>query len=296
VLAGSLGLGAWAGCRTAPHAQRHGGFTTRGVVLVPEDLTLAEWPVLAKSVGLTTIGLHHGASPAAVAAFVESESGARFLERCRELGLEVEYELHAMGELLPRDLFSKEPDCFRMDDEGRRTPDANCCVHSARGIETVTENAIRLARRLRPTTGRYFLWGDDGRPWCRCARCRELSDSEQALLLENHILRALRGVESRASLAHLAYANTIEPPRQVRPEPGIFLEFAPIRRRHDIPYSRQGGPGSEDGPHLLEANLAVFPAATAQVLEYWLDVSRASGWKRPCVELPWRGDVFSADI
>ena len=40
----------------------------------------------------------------------------------------------------------------------------------------------------------------------------------------------------------------------------------------------------------------MFPKDTAQVLEYWLDVSGFSRWKRPAVKLPWRRDVFAADV
>ena len=47
---------------------------------------------------------------------------------------------------------------------------------------------------------------------------------------------------------------------------------------------------------LLDANLKVFPAETAVVLEYWLDVSLASDWKKPAVELPWHPDVFIQDL
>lgn len=32
------------------------------------------------------------------------------------------------------------------------------------------------------------------------------------------------------------------------------------------------------------------------MLEYWLDVSRFSRWKRPGVKLPWNRDVFVADV
>ena len=32
------------------------------------------------------------------------------------------------------------------------------------------------------------------------------------------------------------------------------------------------------------------------ILEYWLDVSLFSGWKKPAVELPWRKDVFLSDV
>jgi hypothetical protein len=201
-----------------------------------------------------------------------------------------------MKELLPRDLFAKDPSLFRMDDKGDRVPDANCCVSSARALEIVAENALRLARDLPPTTGRYFFWGDDGRPWCRCPACRGLTESDQALLLENGMVAALRRAEPRASLAHLAYANTLAPPKKLKPAPGVFLEYAPIRRRYDAPYAEQTGPDAQDGLSQLDANLAVFQRETAQVLEYWLDVSRFSGWKRPAVALPWRLDVLRADL
>jgi len=104
-------------------------FLTRGVVLVPEDLTLADWPERAKLAGLTTIALHP--FPRRVINWIQSEAGQSFLEKCRTLGLEVEYELHAMRELLPRNRFQQEPELFRMDAKGERTPDANCWASSA---------------------------------------------------------------------------------------------------------------------------------------------------------------------
>src|SRR5579872_2696117 len=224
---GAMGA-ALGGCRS-PGGASMVGFETRGLVILPEDLSLCDWPDRAAQAGLNTIALHRGDSPQAVVRFIQLDAGQDFLGRCRRHGLRVEYELHAMKELLPRSLFATEPGLFRMDDRGRRTKSSNCCVHSARALEVIAENAIALDRVLRPTTGRYFLWGDDGQPWCRCPQCRGFSDSEQALLLENHLVRELqRHVNPRAQLAHLAYANTITTPRQVKPAPGVFLEFAPI--------------------------------------------------------------------
>lgn len=271
-------------------------FATRGVVLVPDDLTLADWPERAKNAGLSTIGIHHQNSPEAVIRCVQSDAGQRFTEQCRKLGLAVEYELHAMKELLPRELFVKSPNMFRMDDKGQRMSDFNCCVHSERALEIICKNAVQIGEVLRPTTGRYFYWGDDGRPWCRCPKCRELSPSEQALVIENRICRALRKVDPKAQVAHLAYHNTLVPPKNVKPDEGVFLEFAPIKRRYDIPYEKQQDPKLAEGLHALDANLEVFPKETAQVLEYWLDVSRFSRWKRPGVKLPWNKEVFLADV
>jgi len=271
-------------------------FPVRGVVLVPDDLSWKEWPERAKRAGLTTIALHDALSPRRLAKHVESAPGRAFLDRCRSLGLDVEYEVHAMRDLLPRELFEVEPDLFRMDDSGKRTPDANLCVSSERALVLAARNAVDLARVLRPTTHRYFFWGDDGRPWCRCPRCRLLPESDQALTLENRIVDALRAGDPAATLAHLAYANTIAPPKTVKPRPGIFLEFAPIERRFDVPLGRPDAGPNRSALGALDANLKVFGADGAQALEYWLDASRFSGWKRPAVKVPFDPAVFREDL
>lgn len=276
-------------------------FLTRGAVLVVQDMQTLDWPALAAEAGLTTLATH--IRPSEIAAFVKTDAGERFLAGCRRHRLEVEHELHALGDLLPRDLFDRDPGMFRMNDQGERVREWNLCVHSKAALEVAAENAAHYTRLLPSTTGRYFYWIDDGMPMCRCPKCRAYSDSDQGLILENHLLRALRRVDSRATLAHLAYANTLPAPRQVRPEPGIFLEFAPIERRYDTPLrEREAKSEFRDVRHgalleALDANLEWFGRDGAQVLEYWLDESRFAGWKREQVrEIPWRDDVFRADL
>ena len=288
------------GTRAAECSDGESLFLTRGLVLVIRDLSTLDWPARAKAAGLTTLATH--VRPREVTAFLKTDKGQEFLASCRRLGIHVEHELHAIGELLPRELFDKDPAMFPTNDRGQRVRDFNLCVHSARAVETVCENAVKFAEALRPTTGRYFYWIDDGRPMCRCTKCRGLSDSEQALLLENQMLDALRRTDPRATLAHLAYARTLDPPRQVRPKPGIFLEFAPISRRYDVPFGRRdpqppGGPSHGKLLDLLDANLEVFGRQGAQALEYWLDLSRFSGWRREKVrKLPWDQEVFVDDL
>lgn len=270
-------------------------FQTRGVVIRPSDILNWTWPEKAKEAGLTTIGTH--VFPHEVAGFVKTDAGQAFLESCRTLGLEVEHELHAINDLLPRDLFDKDPSMFRMDEEGRRVGEWNLCVHSEAAVATACENAVKFAELLRPTTGRYFYWIDDGEPMCRCPECRGLSDSDQALVLENALLKALKQADPRATLAHLAYARTITPPTQVKPEPGIFLEFAPIARRFDRPLSAPDVAEHRKFIEELDANLEVFGREGAQALEYWLDESlfyRRN--KESLCRIPWDRDVFLDDL
>lgn len=301
--ASSLALGKLAADTTAaePNDQEP-FFKTRGVVLVPSDLTTWDWPQQAKQAGLTTIGTH--VFPHQVAAFVETDQGRQFQEDCRNLKIEVEHELHSIGDLLPRKLFAEDPTMFRMNEAGDRVADSNLCVHSKAAVDVACQNARRYARLLRPTTGRYFYWIDDGRPMCRCPKCGGLSDSDQALILENHMLGALRQLDPRATLAHLAYANTYPPPTQVKPADGIFLEFAPIHRNYDVAFGKRD---SQFGRYThgelldhLDANLEVFGRRGAQALEYWLDESRFLRHLKPPrperVKIPWDRSVFRQDL
>lgn len=268
-------------------------FKTRGIVLTPDDLTWSDWLERAKKTGITTIGLHY--LPETIK-YIQTDSGQGFLAQCRKLNLEIEYEMHAMSELLHRELFKKSPDMFRMNKEGERIPDCNLCVHSKQAIEVVCENVTAIGKILKPTTGRYFFWIDDGKPMCFCPQCRDFSNSDQALILENHILEALHTIDLRAQLAHLAYANTLEPPQKVKPNDGVFLEFAPIGSRDKfIPKSDLSW---QKEMNALDGNLKVFPGETAQVLEYWLDCSMWSHWKgrANAIKIPWDENVFLADL
>lgn len=297
---------AWASCAEAQAGtsavtlQDERFFLTRGVVVVLSDLRTLDWPQRARRAGLTTVSTH--IFPHEVAAYIQTGQGREFLKQCRTLGVEVEHELHAMSDLLPRALFDKDPAMFPMNEKGDRVRDYNLCVHSRAAIETACENARKYTKLLRSTTGRYFYWIDDGRPMCRCPKCRGLSDGDQALLLENQMLEAIREIDPRATLAHLAYSRTLAPPTQVKPKPGIFLEFAPIERRYDVPFSRRDARGTGGVTHgklldALDANLEWFGHAGAQALEYWLDLSRFSGWKRANVKrLPWHEEVFLDDL
>jgi hypothetical protein len=142
-----------------------------------------DWPALAKAAGLTTLATH--IRPSEIAAFVKTDPGQKFLDQCRQHGLEVEHELHALGDLLPRELFEKDKEMFRMDEQGQRVRVHNLCVHS----QPALEKAADYTRLLPSTTGRYFYWIDDGMPMCRCPKCRGYSDSDQALIFANHLWR-----------------------------------------------------------------------------------------------------------
>ena len=270
----------------------------RGLVLNVRDLRgNLDWPRLAHESHVNTLATHF--APADVMPFIQSDFGRRFLDGCAKYGIQVEHELHALDYLLPRELFEKNPELFRMDEKGVRQKKSNGCFGNPRTLEIVAEKAVEVARVCRSSTGRYYYWMSDCAPACKCPKCRGLSHSDQAVLVENAIVKALRReIDPKATLSHLAYERGTAVPRQVKPHEGLFLEFAPIfrwRRNHG-PFNREDLPEGCDHLQQLDALLELFPASTAQVLEYWLDESLYCYYKKPLLKLVWDEDRTRRDI
>lgn len=225
-----------------------------------------------------------------------------FFHKARSKGIDFEFEEHMMYFLLPRDLFPAHPEYFRMDRNGIRTDDANGCPSSKAALEVVKAQAKELARRYEPTNDRYYFWMDDGGGICHCPKCRFLTASDQALIFENAVIEAVKEINPNAEVAHLCYHETLDPPVHVTPRKDIFLEFAPFFRNWEhslLDSSAKGRTGITHAEYLakLKANLKVFPAETAQILEYWMDESLFSGWdKDNLVEVPWNPEVFKKDL
>jgi hypothetical protein len=269
-------------------------FERRGIVFTPGDLDGPDWVPLLAGAGLNLVALHGGVDE--VVAFTKSASGRRFLAEAEAAGLAREYELHAMSWLLPRELFAEHADWFRMDRHGERQADANLCPSHPGALAQVTARAVELAERLPPSTDRYYFWPDDAGAWCHCEACRAVTPSDQQVLVMNAVVGALQTIRREARLSCLAYANCLPAPAAVTPAPGLFLEYAPIMRcyRHALadPTCALNREHAAGLPPLLNQ----FGLEGAQVLEYWLDASMFSGWRRPARPVPLRPELLTADL
>jgi hypothetical protein len=207
-----------------------------------------------------------------------------------------EFELHAMHWLLPRERYAEHPDWFRMDRHGERQPDANLCPSHPEALATVASRAVELAERLPPSTDRYYFWPDDDGGWCHCDQCRSLTPSDQQVIVMNAILAALRTARPDARLSCLAYLSCLAPPTSVAPAQGLFLEYAPIRRCYRHPLSDPCCALNREHAAGLPGLLSTFGTDGAQVLEYWLDASMFSGWRRPARPVLFDLGVLKADL
>lgn len=269
----------------------------RGIVLYPSDilsLGAGEWVRLLEGNHLNLLGIHadsrHETLPK-LKSFLDSEEGRNLLRECRKRNIDIEFELHILREILPRELFDDHPEYFRMDSTGKRQREFNMCFTSDEAYREIENNLSGLLQWLKPTTHRYFLWTDDvNNAFCHCPSCARYSESEQALIYENRLLSILKKTDPMAKVAHLAYVNTLKAPQKVIPEQGVFLEYAPIARDYSKPLPEV---------HLshLKENLKVFPASTAHILEYWLDVSMFSRWDRHDLKrIPWDQQNCRRDV
>ena len=274
---------------------------SKGLVILYEDLS-ERWIQWAKAAGLTHIGVHKIAIPGtfAMKALVDDlqrPGGRQMIRAMEKAGITMEYELHSLEWLLPREMFPGNENLFRMNAEGVRTNDLNFCPSSPEAREVIAENARKLAKILDQSSHRYFLWPDDMiNADCHCPACRarKITGSDAGIIFSNAVAEGLRSYDSQASQSYLAYADAKSVPTE-KPAENVFLEFAPMDRDHNKPITDPTEKAHRDYVNLLDELLKIFPVETTQVLEYWLDNALYSGYKKPPVKLPLNELVLDAD-
>ena len=195
------------------------------------------------------------------------------IDETEKRGIAAEYYLHALNYLLPRELFAKEPELFRSDDDGRRTTDYNGCPSNDRTLQIVSERAAALAARLGQRSHRYHWWQDDdlgGDVSCRCEKCRALTPAAQNLIWARAVWQGLRAYDPAAEISLLVYG---EQDADIPLQDGVFLEFAPFRRAHDVPLAQ--GETNRAFRRKLERLLQTYPSNRVEVLEYFLSYDYA---------------------
>lgn len=256
----------------------------RGVVIAPEELD-EQWIRQILDGGINVVGLHpdprEGSAEVAIERFL-SGHGAAFIKELEARGVAVEWHVHALSCLMPRELFATHPQWFRMNSNGQRTADYNLCSSSEAALQVVRDGAARVAKLFRPISHRYYFWLDDvAEGACHCDACRGYSQADQALRIYNAILQGIRQVDPEAMHCYLAYHDTNACPQRVEPEPGIFLQYAPFEREHDKPLADPLSQRNRKEISQLRQLLEYFGPEDAQVLDYWLDNSLFSDWKKP---------------
>ena len=274
----------------------------RGIIIHAQDAG-DYWAERLEKSGLNVVGIHPAGGHDAhhtmeeCIRLMQGSDWAKFASRMEKAGIAVEYEMHALSWMLERERFEKQPEWFRMDENGQRIPKFNCCASNDDALDYIRERAAALAKIFKPDTHKHYFWIDDvASAGCMCEKCRQLSPSDQALRIYNAIAEGLASVDPLARQSFLAYCATLELPTQTKPRDNLFLEFAPISRDFDTSLFDPDRVRNYEQVKNLPALLEFFGRDDAKVLDYWVDNSLFSGWKLPPKEFTLNAPTMRADV
>lgn len=278
---------------------------SRGMVILYEDLC-DHWIRWAKEAQITNLGVHKIAisgdgtvnSIESLLAALEKPDGRKMIKTLEKAGITIEYELHSLSWLLPRELIEKNEELFRLNKDGIRTNDMSFCPSNNLAYEIISERAYEFAKTLKQTSHNYFLWPDDmTNGECNCEKCKAngYSGADTGMLFANAVAEGLKAYDSKAMESYIAYADAKSIPK-LKPSENVFLEFAPMDRDHNKPMNAQDDNRGEEYIKLLEGLLEIFPAETTHILEYWFDNALYSDFKKPPVKIPFNDYVMDEDM
>src|SRR5919198_6131477 len=233
-----------------------------------------DWIVWAARNRLNTVFVHVSTRRAPVGAAPEAvwqERRERLVALASERGMAIEHGGHLLPELLPAEALVRAAHEVRAG-----TP--------AGGVQAL-HAAVSAHARAHPEADVLHLWGADSGAGAATGTAR----SQEALRLTNAAAAAVENVRSSATLASLAYHDTLAVPEAVTPRRNVCLLWAPRERSYD--HRADGGPNAGLWEH-FQRQLAHYAAADARpprVFEYYLDAIRFPGG------VPELGGVINAD-
>ncbi len=267
------------------------------LIIHPEELS-KKWIDTISELGCDAIGIHPVGGADSYTSLIRlidlcgNDEYTTLVDYAINKNLDVEYEIHAARFLLPNNLFNKHPEYFRVNKEGIRTPDFNLCVSSDEALCIVEKNALKLAKSLYKTGDKLYFWLDDSKDaFCHCEKCKSVLPCDQQMIILNRMIKYIKKEIPTAKMAYLAYYETLDVPT-VKPEDGIFVEFAPYERDFTKPASNM----NQEHIEILVNLLSFFGKQHSKILEYWYDNSLFSEYKKPPKELKVNNFVIHTDF
>jgi hypothetical protein len=196
----------------------------------------------------------------------------RLMPGLKKRGITIEVGGHLLSLFLPRTLFKSKPDWFRMNEKGQRVPDWNFNPFHAEAVDHVASGVARYFAQM-PEATMFHAWADDidGGGWSHEPGKEQYTPADQSLIVSNAIVNALRQRKPNAEFPYLAYHDTLQAPRKVKPVPGIVY-FCGLRERcyaHALDDPDCGL--NRKYREAFESGLPVFGGGKTEVIEYYTD-------------------------
>jgi hypothetical protein len=148
-----------------------------------------------------------------------------------EWGGHVDYDglfVHTFNTLVPPgEYFEKHPEYFMLS-EGKRTP-RQLCLTNLDVARIATENLLAILERS-PATEIVEVSPNDGGGHCSCPNCKAVDDengspSGTLITFVNQIAEAVEKVRPDVMVSTLAYLDTVDAPRKVRPRHNVAVRL-----------------------------------------------------------------------
>lgn len=182
----------------------------------------------------------------------------------------VAYGGHGLPKMLPRELFDSHPEYFRMIN-GKRSKEYNLCPSSEAALDIVSQNIKNWISKYSQLSDSvvFQIWPDDlvGIGWCHCPKCKNLSESDQYMMVLNGIGK--RNPNFKDKISFLSYHTTLPAPEKIKPSSNISpLMYAPRERcyKHAIGECNI----NKEYENFLKKNISKLPK-DADVFEYYYD-------------------------
>ena len=155
-----------------------------------------------------------------------NERKAKYFNLIEQYSLHVEAGGRDLPLLLPRRLFFKQRDLFRLE-QGRRKMFYHFCPTNPKTTAIISENAqVLLSNALQKVTfPRIFhLLPDEGheKTWCACPACRAFRPAEQYLIAVNTAADALLKLDPDAMIAYIDF-DTEPEAEGISPRKNMFI-------------------------------------------------------------------------
>jgi hypothetical protein len=160
-----------------------------------------------------------------------------------ELGGHIGYALfvHTSNTLVsPDKYFAQHPEYYMMSQDGKRTPQ-QLCFSNPDVVRIATENCLQILKD-KPNCEIISVSKNDGGGSCNCPKCRAInkaegSDSGSLLNFVNQVAANIEKVYPRVQVSTLAYLETYQPPKTIRPRRNVAIQLCTDRCMWAYPFT-----------------------------------------------------------
>ena len=195
---------------------------------------------IIKNGNMKTIGLHFNPYESNYKDFFSFiEQNRTIINEIQNNSINVEYYLHVVSYLVPRELIDTHKEFFRMNESGLRVNDFNICASSKEALKMIEKNSFTLAQFLKQKSNIYHLYVDDNlgkSVICNCDKCKKYNEFEQQKIIYDSILKGLKKYDENAKISFLVYGNS---DLNIELSDDYFIEYAPFIKNHYLPIKHE---------------------------------------------------------